>query len=638
MSVYSIRLLPNSENNEIISDLMFGAVQTGFQHFSGFRASMDHLGLSHVRWPGGTLAEQRPEVYGLTVPGLFDATDLYATDPDRVRPDLQVMLQYAIGRDVPLTIIIPTARYAEDHEKGASDLQAFLAALLSGAYGELPGRLILQIGNEYAFQSEFAGDPSLYGELANRFVSTIEDALHSADLPSTQYIQIAVQMGVSHSDDNAIRREFSERSLLAVDLLTFNHLPISLANLHRVASSGDAEDLGQSRFQLAAEYYQNWTDAVRLLSSAAPAPDLYLSAWTVGSPALSTSDVALAFNDYGLRAASTGLDLIYNYSRIGVDIAAVWGVDVMNLSRLTFASSGQLSVSPLGELVGMMAANVVGTVAMSGSEGYSRTDLGNVYAFRGPEKLVLYATVNDIPESGKQLTIDLDGVAPSWTLSGRMLQLDLAEGGGSESALNGGLSATAALSAFAPGWVDGGLQIKFLQDFAVAEILIEIPQTAQWGTGMSDILVSAEEDSFLFGYEGDDRLISRGGDDYLDGGPGNDVLDGGSGSNILIGGEGDDVFIFRFDRGDHEIRDFMPGEDTLAFINSTSSLSAEGTIPGEIISAVLLAAEARGPIHLSLEDTQEGVELRAAVGGNQTIIHLDGLSAADLSADDFWLV
>jgi hypothetical protein len=638
MSTYSFRLVPNSGNSEVISDLIFGAVQTGFQHFSGFRSSMDYLGLSHVRWPGGTLAEQRPEVYGLTLPGLFDATDLYTTDPNRVRPDLQDMFRYTIGRDVPLTVIIPTARYAEDHDKGVSDLQAFLGALLAGEYGDLPERLILQIGNEYAFQPEFAGDPSLYGKLANRFVSTIEDRLRSADLPPTQHIDVAVQMGVSHSDDIAIRKELSGNSLLAIDLLTFNHLPISLANLHRVESSADPEDLGQDRFQRTAEYYQNWTNSVRALSSSAPVPELYLSAWTVGSPARSTSDVDLVFNDYGLRAASTGLDLLYNYSRIGVDIAAVWGVDVMNLNRLTFASLGQLSVSPLGELVGMMASTVVGTVAMPGSEGYSRSDLGNVYAFRGPDKLVLYATVNDIPELGKQLTINLDGVAPSWTFSGRMLQSKLTEGAGSQSPLNSELSATAALSAFAPAWVNGELQITFVQDFAVAEVVIDIPRTAQWGTEVKDSIFAAVEDSFLFGFEGDDRLIGRGGDDYLDGGLGNDLLDGGGGHNILIGGEGDDVFIVRFDGSSHDIRDFTPGQDTLALAGANSSLNLQSVRPGEIVSGVLLAAEARGLIQLSLENATEGAELRAEVGGNQTVIHLGGLSSAEISADDFWFL
>ena len=60
-----------------VAEELFGVINTGFHSFDQFQDLYDFIGATELRWPGGTLAESRPEVYGLDIPGLFDATDLY---------------------------------------------------------------------------------------------------------------------------------------------------------------------------------------------------------------------------------------------------------------------------------------------------------------------------------------------------------------------------------------------------------------------------------------------------------------------------------------------------------------------------------------------------------------------------------
>jgi hypothetical protein len=637
MAVFSVRLRPGLGDSESINPYLFGAIQTGFQHFSGFRTSMDELGLTHVRWPGGTLSEQRPEVYGLDVEGLFNATELYGHDTSRVRPDLREMLQYAIARDVPLTVILPTVRYASDIAQGVSHVRSFMSDLLSGQFGELPERLILQIGNEYAFQPEFASDPALYGRIANTFILTIEHAIQTAQPPPINRIDVAVQMGLTHSDDVTIRGEISAEALVAIDALTFHHLPISLRNAHRNDLSGDVEDSGKTRFERTTDYYQNWIETLRTLDRMAPSPELYLSAWTVGSSAIKLADVNPSFNDYGLPAASTAIDLIYNYARIGVDMAAVWGVDVINLNRLTLMKNGELSVSPYGMALGMMANSLVGSVPLAGAERYTRNDLGNIYAFQAADKLVIYATVNDIPESGTLLTVQLDGVAPMWNLAGRLLELEspsvsLMGTHHHEVDANG----VPSLRSFTPIWIEDALQISFSQDFSVAEVIIDLPQTAKWGTPERDRLIAWDDDSFLFGFEGDDILEGGKGNDYLHGGPGNDILSGGPGLNTLIGGAGADQFVFHNDGGHHTIPDFEPGIDVLNVSQLMPGKRVHDSREGEMISALLGNAEQVDWLNIRSVDTEGGATITFENNLGRTTVHLENLDADALTVDDFW--
>jgi len=175
MSVENIKITGfNPEAQKINAD-WFGAIQTGFHSSDGFDHSVSELGISLIRWPGGTLSETRPDVYGLDIPGLFDATDLWQHNPNMNRPDLSDTMAYAAQNDMTLSVIIPTARYVDNIGLGEAQLRAFLADLTGGSYGELPPNLILELGNEYAYVDAFRDDAAAYGTIASSFTRIISE-------------------------------------------------------------------------------------------------------------------------------------------------------------------------------------------------------------------------------------------------------------------------------------------------------------------------------------------------------------------------------------------------------------------------------------------------------------------------------
>jgi len=137
----------------------FGAIQTGYHGFRGFDQAAEALDIGLLRWPGGTLAEKRPDVYGFEHDGLFDATDLWRHYPDRDRPDLTASLDYAVDHDLHFSMIIPTARYADDLALGEAHLTRFLDDLFTGQYGALPEKFTLEIGNGYYALDAFRDAP-----------------------------------------------------------------------------------------------------------------------------------------------------------------------------------------------------------------------------------------------------------------------------------------------------------------------------------------------------------------------------------------------------------------------------------------------------------------------------------------------
>lgn len=609
---------------------MFGAIQTGFRHPYGFYASTDALGISHFRWPGGTLAEERPEVYGLDIEGLFDATYLYSPDAERVRSDPESLFQAAIERGAYVTLILPTARYAADIELGAEHVASLVTDLLSGAYGPLPERLILEIGNEYSFRAEFANNPTLYGVVANRFIEVITGTI--ADSGLGDQIEIAVQLGVTTTDDDAIRSSIEWENLAAISHLTFHHLPISLRNAHRADVTDDLSSVGKTRFELVSDRETAWTKDI--VAAGGLHPSLYLSAWTVGEAALSASEVDLRFQDYGLPAASTALDLLYNYTRIGTDLAAVWGVDVVNLNHLSLWEDVELTITPLGAIVGMMAETLIGAVALPGAEGFDRSDRANVYTFLAEDRVVLYAISNQPAET---LIINTAGVSPTWSLSARVLGSVLpADAPGHLSAAELRLLEEASISPVFPTWAGTSLSFDVDQAFEITEIVIDVPEGAFWGTFGDDILTATDMRHDLLGLDGNDTLIGDWRNNALVAGDGNDVLSGGGGTNDLWGGEGSDVFQFKELVANDRIWDFNPSEDVLDFSTLAGRLTPDGAEPGYMLASLLGWIDTEAWISVSATTSLDGVKVEVSTGlGVEIDVFLSGIDASELVLEHF---
>jgi Ca2+-binding RTX toxin-like protein len=82
--------------------------------------------------------------------------------------------------------------------------------------------------------------------------------------------------------------------------------------------------------------------------------------------------------------------------------------------------------------------------------------------------------------------------------------------------------------------------------------------------GGADTLMGEEGNDRLGGEKGDDSLVGGEGNDFLIGWDGNDTLNGGEGNDWLKGGTDSDRFIFTDYNSLDTIRDFQPGQDTIA--------------------------------------------------------------------------
>lgn len=404
---------------------MFGYRYTGFRNLDRFDRQMAESQVGLIGWPGGYLSESQTDRYGLNFDGLFN--------PEEDRPGLAEMFAYANSEGVGLSIFLPTARYDGNDEQLRADIQQFMGDLLSGHYGPVPDTLILEIGSEYYASFEGADEALRYGHIANIYVEEISAALND---PSVNLlgidVEIAVQAGRNLADDEAIRSQLDEDSFAEVDQIVHHRFPFCATGV-----DGSAD---QFHAILAA-----WeADAV---AAGGEAPDLFLSAWGVGSYTrdealddflaadhaagghLTEADVDLegrttdAFEsfwqneltkrDYGAEQPRMILEMLSEYNAEGMTAAAAFGTDMIHPGRLTLTDVNGVDQEFIGQTtLDMMAESVIGTHTLDISLQNDRSDEVWVYGFESDDRVVIFLSADGTPPDG--VTLQLDGLGSTF--------------------------------------------------------------------------------------------------------------------------------------------------------------------------------------------------------------------------------
>lgn len=558
--------------SDAVSAYEFGAVQTGFSSFDDFDEQFSQLGLSTLRWPGGTLSEVQPDIYGLEIDGLFDGTQLFNPDPNRERPDLVDMLAYAVEHDLNFSMIIPTARYVEDIDKGIADLQLFLEDLLSGAYGALPAHFTLEIGNEYDALAAFEDNAAGYGEIADAFISTIDHALNDPQINLVgAEIDIAVQMGYSAADDSAIRAEMSDQALRAIDSIVTHALPLNFGAIDKPQSGPDLDplDVGETNWESRNGYHQAWLDAIDAAGGASPEVDLFVSAITIGAAANDIAEVELAYQDYGAAGSGAYLEMFSTLHSYGMDQAAFWGVAVSNLNAISYAQDGEMMLTPAGATISLMATLLPGLYLLDGFQANSRDDEIMAYAYEDADTKVVFLAANDIPSEGIEVLLDVEQIEGITSIEAFRV---VTETGAPDNDPDAHLlpHATASLEAFEPELIGEAVSIPVLQDYETVAVVIELTgdqpsaspaipfgdhaatttnshaigqAPAPAGTGEDDTIISGSDSDDIAASGGDDFVKAGAGDDSIGGGEGHDTIYGQSGADVIGGGQGDDIIM-----------------------------------------------------------------------------------------------
>ncbi len=550
----------------VVDEGMFGAISVGRSDFDEFITDFEYVGANHIRWPGGTFAEEggydpeTGEFHTHAEPG--DEPGYSLDYPDLIHPDLAAqgaaglsdVLAYGVENGVSVSVILPTDPYVDDPAAAYDATMQFLEDLyVNGTYGEVPADVTLDIGNER------------YEDPANNYGPVAKDMLHAVadfrDANPEADFDIGLQSMQTGADSRALVSVFTdpdlpadEQNLLAeVDVIRHHALQQNLddSNAH---GSWDLETI---------RYYRIDPLVDAVVDAGGVEPTIDFSAWSVNSEDAQDGGA-------GLSAASNMLSSFTSMLELGADQASVWGLNVgtNNDTVLTYdGEDGARETTAAAETYRLMSESIVGmNMVEDEALDNNRADPYQMYAFVDEDSAVIFASANEFEGDSYELTIDLDGFGDIALVEAVYVRT---EDGTPEGAVVDPESTYEVL----PVGEGNTITITFGQPYEVVRLIVHedvpvddggddtpidddpgdviVPVVDENLTGNSsanDLTGGAGNDTLdgrggndtLTGLDGDDTLIGGGGADVLDGGNGIDDLRGGGGDDAITGGAGDD--------------------------------------------------------------------------------------------------
>ncbi len=412
-----------ADPTETLSDALFGARYTSYRGIARFLDQTEDLDLGLIVWPGGTLAETRPDRYGFDFEGL--------QNPANNKPDLAEMMAIAVERGTELSVILPTFRYAADLGGAQAGLSDFLGDLLAGDFGPLPDKLILEVGSEYYahFSDGATTSAAQYGAVAEVMISEIVLAL--AD-PSINLIgadlTIAVQSGKTLSEDVDVRAALSPTSIDAVDMLIH----------HRFAYQPQGIDPRIDEYEEVLDAWETETGET---------PNLFVSAWNtvtltrngilndyityksgqgvtvdpddVDLDGRTTTEFENFWQDnldeaaFGQEHAAYILESFASYAEAGADVASHYGVDLIHTGRVSWRENGEDHFFVGSDMLDMIYESVEGTHVLASDGDYDTNAPATTYGFENEDKLILFVAAGETAPG--DVALNMDGMGSTYT-------------------------------------------------------------------------------------------------------------------------------------------------------------------------------------------------------------------------------
>ncbi|MCI5038434.1 MAG: hypothetical protein MRY81_02005 [Donghicola eburneus] len=423
---------------EITSD-SFGARYVSFRSFGQFDDALSQTDLGMVVWPGGTMAEKNPERFGFEHDGLYNSAALGN------KPGIDEMMEYCVDKGLGLTVVLPTARYSDDHDLLREHLGSFLDDLYSGAHGELPDTLIFEVGNEY--YAVFDGADELeksanYAEIVNVYSEVVLEK--EAEYPEVAgKVDWNVQLGRSVEYTEEILENLTDDSIIMADAVVHHRFAITLS-----ASESSVDDVAAS--------LDAWEEEANALGL--DRPSLSLSAYNTASLSrveaahsfLSTEEGSkfdfddldldgrsnlafekhyqemLDYRPYGLEQGEHLLQMFSEYQALGTSSAGVYGWDLTHAGRSSYVGTDDDTyVFTAGSMQDMMAESLEDTKVL---DWYQDNDLKSdsavtTFGFDSEDKLVMFIVAPSKFE-GDVFTADiaLDGLGEIKEVWGQSLR------------------------------------------------------------------------------------------------------------------------------------------------------------------------------------------------------------------------
>jgi hypothetical protein len=396
--------IQTSQNSgkSVVSKNHFGSIFTTFLTLTDYDTALTGVAEYGVRWPGGALAEKKPDKYGFNYKDIYNEPEAGDSDYYAGRQKgLTETMAYAVRTNQSFSMIIPTLRYMDDPSVGQVELEGFLIKLLKGDFGPLPQDFTLEIGNETAHigweYGSFTPGPGSYGYLANEFLSTINRVLNDTVLnPNKVNLKVTTQLGTTKGGQNTIYNQISKANLKTVDAFVRHSGLVNTADEYMLS----VED---EKLKVAKKY---WSAA---WGGNPPAFVVYDSAWNIGGSEQENNVSGADKIDVGARQAGAMVQLFGKMMAGGSDRAAIWGVQDTISSH--FFHKGE-RISHGGHAFRLMADSLPGTSLLAGKVGsgggWQQTAKNyDVIGYKGADRVIFYVLAKDIPAGGISVPISL---------------------------------------------------------------------------------------------------------------------------------------------------------------------------------------------------------------------------------------
>lgn len=435
---------PDALSGNLISSELFGANILATVDSLGpagtYEPVIENLGVSHVRYPGGALAEQ-----------YFDITDPTRSVAESAITGQAVpflpyddFMTWAETNDLEVTIVIPTLTQLGDEADADANgdrfpnvdeaaLRTFVSDTIGGTYGS-PRIRAFEIGNEYYGGGEMTSVE--YGRLASEMSVIIRDEIDSHPLaPAFVETDVLVQMGDNFGTailDTAYRDVGTpEEQLEALeqnygmefppDVYLFSNGNVSWTRVNSalVAREFDTPEEQDSVDAIVAHVYgrgldvpNSWSFDYRVIDDVMadnfPDATKYVTEWNTRSTAFTTEENEI----YGLDNAHEMLHILHAMTDNNVEAAHVWPVQQNTATDLS-GGEGQTDLTVPGEMFRIMSENLPGTYSINLDGSSPREDEVvtmdyDYWLFAGPEKSSLFVFASS--EAEADVSLDMSEV------------------------------------------------------------------------------------------------------------------------------------------------------------------------------------------------------------------------------------
>lgn len=408
----------------VVKKEAFGTVYTTFNLFGNYKTAVATVPNNAIRWPGGSFAEGN-DSYDLTHPDIYLEPAVGADDyRASMQRGLTDVMAYAVEKNVPFIMVVPTKPYFNNVAKGQADLREFMIKLVRGDFGPLPASITLEIGNETAavgwVNGKFTPGPGSYGYVTNAFLTTINSVLNSTSLnPQKKRVDAAIWIGSTEGGMSNIYNQISTTNLKTVD-----------GFVHHIGLVGNIKEYDFAtttrKFAVAKSFWNKaWS------GTTVPEMKLLATEWNVGSCAKPTTAAEYKLYDVGARQAGTVVNTFSQMIGGGLDTGTLWGNQTC-ISQMLWHSGETLSHG--GQAFRLMAESLVGTQLLAGKVDtrnfWTRTaTTHDVISYRNATSTVIFLSAADIPVSGLDVTFTLSNFGTIKSISTESITTTLTEPG-----------------------------------------------------------------------------------------------------------------------------------------------------------------------------------------------------------------